>query len=392
MEVFKYNEKRIKSIDAFMKKMIDSHTTIDKVEAYKEYEDIIESMTPIDLFYLHNYSDKTNLSIVDIKVTANKFINVFHKGLEKYSQEFNHPFLKYLNEESMKMEDHLIALKKYYKDNKVSLLQKDVLKGLKKCQDFEAKFLKFENIIFPNLEDKLPSTKPFEVLWSLHDDARQKLKMLISMMEKQKTNKDKALKEIGKYYSLIFGINQKEKLIIMPLLEELLTSEKLDKLFNEALEYGFVFIKSPKPLKLQSSESLKNLLYQSKTGNLTHKQLGLIFNHIPLDITFVDKDDRVSYYNDRDERHFPRNPSVIGRLVKHCHPPKSVHVVEKIVEDFKSGLRDQAEFWIEIRGVFLYIVYYAIRDDDNIYQGVLEVSQDITKLRQLKGEKRLLDQ
>lgn len=392
MEVFKYNEKRIKSIDAFMKKMIDSHTTIDKVEAYKEYEDIIESMTPIDLFYLHNYSDKTNLSIVDIKVTANKFINVFHKGLEKYSQEFNHPFLKYLNEESMKMEDHLIALKKYYKDNKVSLHQKDVLKGLKKCQDFEAKFLKFENIIFPNLEDKLPSTKPFEVLWSLHDDARQKLKMLISMMEKQKTNKDKALKEIGKYYSLIFGINQKEKLIIMPLLEELLTSEKLDKLFNEALEYGFVFIKSPKPLKLQSSESLKNLLYQSKTGNLTHKQLGLIFNHIPLDITFVDKDDRVSYYNDRDERHFPRNPSVIGRLVKHCHPPKSVHVVEKIVEDFKSGLRDQAEFWIEIRGVFLYIVYYAIRDDDNIYQGVLEVSQDITKLRQLKGEKRLLDQ
>jgi DUF438 domain-containing protein len=392
MEVFKYNEKRIKSIDAFMKKMIDSHTTIDKVEAYKEYEDIIESMTPIDLFYLHNYSDKTNLSIVDIKVTANKFINVFHKGLEKYSQEFNHPFLKYLNEESMKMEDHLIALKKYYKDNKVSLHQKDVLKGLKKCQDFEAKFLKFENIIFPNLEDKLPSTKPFEVLWSLHDDARQKLKMLISMMEKQKTNKDKALKEIGKYYSLIFGINQKEKLIIMPLLEELLTSEKLDKLFNEALEYGFVFIKSPKPLKLQSSESLKNLLYQSKTGNLTHKQLGLIFNHIPLDVTFVDKDDRVSYYNDRDERHFPRNPSVIGRLVKHCHPPKSVHVVEKIVEDFKSGLRDQAEFWIEIRGVFLYIVYYAIRDDDNIYQGVLEVSQDITKLRQLKGEKRLLDQ
>jgi hypothetical protein len=178
----------------------------------------------------------------------------------------------------------------------------------------------------------------------------------------------------------------------MPLLEELLTSEKLDKLFNEALEYGFVFIKSPKPLKLQSSESLKNLLYQSKTGNLTHKQLGLIFNHIPLDITFVDKDDRVSYYNDRDERHFPRNPSVIGRLVKHCHPPKSVHVVEKIVEDFKSGLRDQAEFWIEIRGVFLYIVYYAIRDDDNIYQGVLEVSQDITKLRQLKGEKRLLNQ
>lgn len=392
MEVFKYNEKRIKSIDAFMKKMIDSHTTIDKVEAYKEYEDIIESMTPIDLFYLHNYSDKTNLSIVDIKVTANKFINVFHKGLEKYSQEFNHPFLKYLNEESMKMEDHLIALKKYYKDNKVSLHQKDVLKGLKKCQDFEAKFLKFENIVFPNLEDKLPSTKPFEVLWSLHDDARQKLKMLISMMEKQKTNKDKALKEIGKYYSLIFGINQKEKLIIMPLLEELLTSEKLDKLFNEALEYGFVFIKSPKPLKLQSSESLKNLLYQSKTGNLTHKQLGLIFNHIPLDITFVDKDDRVSYYNDRDERHFPRNPSVIGRLVKHCHPPKSVHVVEKIVEDFKSGLRDQAEFWIEIRGVFLYIVYYAIRDDDNIYQGVLEVSQDITKLRQLKGEKRLLNQ
>lgn len=392
MEVFKYNEKRIKAIDAFMKTLLESKTTKEKVNAYRQYEDIIENMNPMDMFYLHNYSENTDLSIEEIKLTANKFVNVFHKGLEKYSEDFNHPYLNKLDEETSKMEDHLIELKAYYKDDNAGNHHKDILSGLKRCQEFEVKFIKFENIIFPRLEGKLPSSKPFEVLWSLHDDARTKLRELISLLEKESTIQEEFIKEIGAYYNLIFGINQKEKLIIMPLLQTLLSDDILNEIFNESLTYGFVFMDKPKPLEIHEKKPINNFLFESKTGNLTHKQLNLIFSHIPIDITFVDKDDRVVYYNDRSERHFPRNPSVIGRLVKHCHPPKSVHVVEKIVDDFKNGLRDQAEFWIEIRGVFLYIVYYAIRDNENHYQGVLEVSQDITRIRRLEGEKRLLDE
>jgi DUF438 domain-containing protein len=236
----------------------------------------------------------------------------------------------------------------------------------------------------------LPSTKPFDVLWSLHDDAREQVKTLIKLFERNELNKQKIIEKIGAYYYLVFGINQKEKLIILPLLEELLTEDKLNRLFNESLEYGYVFMDTPEPISVKEDEETSQDLFKTKTGALTFKQLSLILNHLPVDITFVDKDDKVRYFNDRAERHFPRNPSVIGRLVKHCHPPKSVHIVEKIVNDFKENKRDVAEFWLEINQTFLYITYYAIRDESNQYEGVLEVSQDVTKIRTLEGEKRLL--
>jgi len=390
MELFKYNEKRVKKIDKFMEGLLDSDSTDEKVRIFRTFEDDISEISPLDMFYLHNYGPDTDLSIKEIKKTANKFINVFHKGLEKYSQKFNHLLLRMLNSESQEMEKHLNILKEYYKSGEIEQHQVDLLDGFKKCLEFELKFIKFENIIFPNLEDKLPSTKPFEVLWSLHDDARQLVKKLISSLNRDKLDRQEIIESIGAYYYLVFGINQKEKLIILPLLEELLTEDKLNQLYNETLEYGYVFMESPKPLDILEKDEFTSEWFKTRTGSLTFKQLSLILNHIPFDITFVGKDDKVKYFNDRPERHFPRNPSVIGRLVKHCHPPKSVHVVEKIVSEFKENKRDIAEFWIEMNGTFLYITYYAIRDSENNYEGVLEVSQDVTRIRALEGEKRLL--
>ncbi|MFP4477893.1 MAG: PAS domain-containing protein [Candidatus Izemoplasmatales bacterium] len=390
MELFKYNEKRINKINAFMQGLLNAESTEEKVKIFRKYEEDIANITPLDMFYLHNYSGNADLSIEEIKESANKFINVFHKGLERYSAQFNHPLLKLLNKENEKIEKHLNVLKAYYKSGDVIKYQKELLDGFKKCLEFELKFIKFENIIFPNLEDKLPSTKPFEVLWSLHDDARQLIKTLISLLKKETLDTQAIIEGIGKYYYLIFGINQKERLIIMPLLEELLPEEKLNAMYNECLEYGYVFMESPQPLEYEVEQKRSREWFETKTGSLNFKQLSLILNHIPIDITFVDKEDKVKYFNDRKERHFPRNPSVIGRLVKHCHPPKSVHIVEKIVTEFKENKRDVAEFWIEMNQTFLYITYYAIRDKDKHYEGVLEVSQDVTKIRTLEGEKRLL--
>jgi len=393
MEVFRFNQNRIKRINQFMKLMIESNSTDKKVEAYQAFEKDIEKMTPLDMFYLHNYQQDSQLSIEEIKATANKFINVFHKGLENHAKNFSHPLTLKLIEEGQSIEHHLNHLKKYYQSGQVTPHKQELLNAFAECSNFEKKFIKFENIIFPNLEDKVPSTKPFEVLWSLHDDARQALNQLIKDLKDVTISNQTLIEKIGRYYHMIFGINQKEKLIILPLLETLLTEDVLNKLFNECLAYGYAFVETPKPIAIDGKEELTakekdGISFES--GHLTFKQVNLIFNHLPVDITFVDKDDRVSYYNQRLERHFPRNPSVIGRLVKHCHPPKSVHVVEKIVDDFRKKKRDVAEFWIEINGVFLYITYYAVRDDKDVYQGVLEVSQDVTKIRQLQGEKRLL--
>jgi DUF438 domain-containing protein len=127
------------------------------------------------------------------------------------------------------------------------------------------------------------------------------------------------------------------------------------------------------------------------TGTLGAEQLNLLLTHLPLDVSFVDENDEVRYYSATPERIFPRSPGVIGRKVQNCHPPKSVGTVERILAAFKAGRKDHADFWIQMRGRFLHIRYFAVRDAQGAYRGCLEVSQDVTEIRALEGERRLLD-
>jgi uncharacterized protein len=127
------------------------------------------------------------------------------------------------------------------------------------------------------------------------------------------------------------------------------------------------------------------------TGGLTLEQVDLLLTHLPVDVSYVDAEDTVRYYSDTKDRIFKRTPAVIGRKVQNCHPPKSVGIVEDILKAFKSGKRDSAEFWITLDGHFLHIRYFALRDKTGAYQGCLEVGQDVTGIRALTGEKRLLD-
>jgi len=128
------------------------------------------------------------------------------------------------------------------------------------------------------------------------------------------------------------------------------------------------------------------------TGMFTLKELMAVLNTLPVDITFVDKDDRVRYFSEGKERIFTRTKSVLGRRVQDCHPPQSVDVVEKIVNSFREGKRDSVDFWINLKGRKIYIRYFAVRDKQSSYLGALEVTQDITEIRKLEGEKRLLDE
>ncbi len=116
-----------------------------------------------------------------------------------------------------------------------------------------------------------------------------------------------------------------------------------------------------------------------------------MLGHLPVDITFVDEYDEVKFYNKAADRVFPRSAGIIGRQVKYCHPPKSVHIVEEIVDAFKSGEKDVADFWIQMKGHFLYIRYFAVRDAEGLYKGVIEVTQEVSGIRALEGEQRLLD-
>ncbi|MFB3895387.1 MAG: PAS domain-containing protein [bacterium] len=126
------------------------------------------------------------------------------------------------------------------------------------------------------------------------------------------------------------------------------------------------------------------------TGNMTPEEIETIFNTLPVDITFVDKADTVRYFSKGKDRIFVRTPAVIGRKVQNCHPQKSVHIVNQILEDFKAGKKDSAAFWLTLNGKFIYIRYFAMRNNQQEYLGCLEVSQDVTEIRKLEGEKRLL--
>ncbi|HVP90683.1 MAG TPA: PAS domain-containing protein [Terriglobales bacterium] len=127
------------------------------------------------------------------------------------------------------------------------------------------------------------------------------------------------------------------------------------------------------------------------TGALTPELVNLILTHLPVDVSFVDAEDTVRYYSATPHRIFTRTPAVIGRKVQDCHPAKSVGTVANILEAFKLGAKDAAEFWIELGGRFVHIRYFAVRDAGGRYRGCLEVSQDVTRIRALKGEQRLLD-
>ncbi len=128
------------------------------------------------------------------------------------------------------------------------------------------------------------------------------------------------------------------------------------------------------------------------TGALSLEQINLVFKNLPVDLTFVDENDEVRYFSAGKKRIFRRSAGIIGRKVQNCHPQKSVHIVNHIVDEFKAGTRDVAEFWVQLKGIFVYIRYFALRDEGGKYRGTLEVTQDITEIKKLEGERRLLDQ
>ena len=396
MEILYKDEERVKQISSFMAELLDNNSSLSKRAIYDKYESIINQVEPIDLFYLDMYKENSSFSIDEIKESAGKFVNVFYNALSNFEPpSYDSNLFTYLIKENRAIEAQLDLLKPYFKKTKILENVDAIIKGFENLFILERKFVKRENILWPSIEEKLPSSMPLKVLWSMHDDSRMLLKDIIKALRSETIDVANISYMIGEYYYFIFGLNQKEELILLPIADKLLSTEEKDELYNETLDFGYCFIDElPKPELKEDSNTEPDFnegIFKTKTGSLSMKEIDTVFSYLPLDITFVDHNNKVKYFNDRPERHFPRSPSVVGRLVKYCHPPKSVEVVERIVDSFKKGEKDFAESWIEFRGVFLYITYYAVRDKNNKYMGVLEVSQDVTRIRKLEGQQRLLD-
>lgn len=265
--------------------------------------------------------------------------------------------------------------------------------------DIDKHYLRKEYLVFPFLE-KYKITGPPTVMWGKHDQIRELLKSAIEVLKISHgitAGEGKAVIELSLTTPLyaIEDMISKEEEILYPMCLDTLTETDWYEVHKQSSEYGYCLYEPadnwrPEGISAAGESNLDLTKIPLPTGSFNLTELTAIFNTLPADITFVDKDDKVRFFSLGKERIFQRSNSIIGRKVQFCHPPSSVHVVEKILNDFRTGKQDKASFWINMRGKFIYISYFALRNESNEYIGTLEVTQDLTELRQLEGERRIL--
>ncbi len=262
--------------------------------------------------------------------------------------------------------------------------------------EVEKRYARKENQLFPYLE-KYGWTGPSQGMWSFHDANRDLLRAVRKKIESNQ------LEGIDQDIRIIIGEMQRlamvEEMRLFPYSLELLSEEDWYEMKEGDEEIGWMLKERPSPFeKIQASVTEAKTPKQNnpmgalhlEEGYLNQEQINLLLKFMPVDLTYVDENDRVLFYNRGEDRVFPRSAGIIGREVRFCHPPKSVGTVLRILEEFKKGTKDDAEFWIRFKGRVIHIRYFALRNKDGIYKGVIEMSQDITDIQKLEGEQRLL--
>ena len=267
--------------------------------------------------------------------------------------------------------------------------------------EIDLHYVKKENVFFPYLE-QYGITAPPKVMWGVDDEIRSLVRESLGLLQEQAAPQAVAAR-ISEAMTRIREMIFKEENILEPMLLENMSAEEWARAAADFAEIGYAWIDDVEPLPSAAGTASAaadaglaplNALEGDivlPSGVLKIPELVRMLDTLPFDITFVDKDDEVKYFSQSAERIFPRSTSIIGRKVANCHPPKSVHVVEKIVADFKSGRKDHEDFWIKMADRFVLIRYYAVRGQDGSYLGTLEVTQDIAPIQMLEGEKRLME-
>jgi hypothetical protein len=360
-------------------------------------KDVIDLCTPADIVSVVHRLVETGIQMPELKKGINKWLNLLYKTLSDfpYSPPEKSSFLGCMIENNRILDTKLQTVKpmirEFNSDLSDSVLKEALLTGFREIEKVGQYYLIKENILFPLIEKYVPEFRCLSVMWSFHDDIRRNLKEIINELQKKQPDLKRFNRLAGDIFFNIYAIRFREERILFPVIQNFIAENELNQLFPEAIETGFPFWQPEYSQKLQDNLTTEENKINLDTGNLTVEQIKLLFNHLPVDITYVDENDKVVYFSSPKKRIFPRSKAVIGRDVHNCHPPESVHVVEQIVNAFRNGKKDVASFWINMKGQQLLIQYFPVRDEVGKYRGVIEVSQEITEIRQLQGEKRLLD-
>ncbi|WP_372752386.1 DUF438 domain-containing protein [Labilibaculum sp.] len=384
-------------------------------ELIQKHQEAIDHLQANDIVVVVHRLVEAEIPMEDLKVGITKALNVFHKSIHnqpKAQVDSNH-FLGIMMLENRELEIRLKEIRPLAKN--INLLKDEVkleaemslLKAkLKALAEMEKHYQRKENIFFPYFEKQYPEYKCLGVMWSIHDDIRRVQKQLMAELQSSIIDIKQINKLLGDLFFFMYAIISREEYLLFPIALNAVSEDLWEEMNQQSVEIGYSFIDAPefKKKKMKSEktnqkierknldmEQLGDTVLNFETGLMTLKQAIMLLNHLPVDITMIDENDRVCFFSNPKERFFPRSKAIIGRTVQNCHPPESVHVVEDLVNAFKSGEKDNESFWIQMKGRFVLIQYFALRDEENNYKGCIEVSQDVTDIRKLDGEKRLMD-
>ena len=362
-------------------------------ELQKEYGHIIANASAEDIAAAEREVIAEGLPVAEVQKLCDLHVAVFQAGLDSEPAPENkpgHPLFDFRTENELiaRTVESIQGFVHRYADGEFGVLEQ-LRQNARNLGIVVNHYDKKENMIFPILE-KHGFAGQMQVMWGVDNDIRNEIKKFNTLLEPQKPlviSVESAFTEVARK---VLDMVYKEEKVLIPETLSFFTAEDWQQMADE-IAGKVTKAKVTYSYEPEVSASVPSGLIPLKTGALSAEQIDLLLTNLPVDVTFVDENDEVRYFTQGKERIFTRTAAIIGRKVQNCHPPQSVHVVQKIVEDFKAGTRDVAEFWIQMQGAFVHIRYFALRDESGAYKGVIEVSQNVAGIRALEGEKRLLD-
>ena len=417
------NNERYRIIVSIKEDYLDGKLSLE--EGNRILKEKLGTCTPDEFAYAEQslkgvYKDEEILEKMD------DLLDLFDGVLVRAENEYpeNHPLWAYLEEinavEKVALEaDELLKQEKFIKNPWLGVFDS--------LAEWRTHLSRKQNQLYPMLEDH-GFDRPTRIMWTFDDAVRDAISASYALLREDKY--EEFLASVPETLTKLRDLNSKELEVLLPTSYKLLSDEEFVRMSKNDHEIGYAIIQAPglyvvpgindSAAQLNGNNSAqggavsneflndlagllskyvgpvggapvgKDAVLDVATGKLTLEQINLLFRHLPVDLSYVDENELVKFYSDTAHRIFPRSANVIGREVKNCHPAKSVHIVEEIVEKFRSGEQTQAEFWINKPGLFIYVIYTAVRDENGKFRGVLEMMQDCTHIRELEGSRTLL--
>ena len=428
---------------AAMKELIkDLHDGLPPEEARQRFDDLIKNVSPEQIGAMEEQLIREGMPVQEIQRMCDLHVAVMRGGLDQNAEVTappGHPIHTYMaaNEVITALANRLGDLASRFSAEGAAApepgsapssggdagvsgnggtspanpgLREEMGQVLGEISGVHNHYLRKENQLFPFLE-RHGITGPPKVMWGVHDEIRKQMKEAKAAVEE--ASAEEVSRTAAAFARSVIEMVYKENKILFPMAAQTLSRREWVEARKGEDELGYAFAEPAAPFEAKEprgggislpivaapapSDSAAeptrptDPLLDLGTGRLTLEQVDMMLRVLPVDLSFVDADGFVRYYSETAERLFPRTPGAIGRHVENCHPPKSVHMVKEILRAFAAGEREVAEFWIEMGGKFIHIRYYAVRNPKGEYLGCLEVSQDVTGIRALEGQRRLLE-